>query len=185
MSRPVCDNCINSGMCESSCSALEELMRFKREQHTKETRKILQELRELLNTTDAEPAEDLEELADSVIDEHPNELGFIKDMEIQIGYVRSYQRKIKYGQIIYADTEKTKNKYLAYLPFDFVITFYEPNTALFNDDQIRILMWHELRHIGIGEKGFKVMPHEVEDFYSIIEKHGVNWSGFNVDDVLF
>ena len=156
-----------------------ELYRFRRKQHKIETRKILQELRELLNLHDCEPAEDLKELAESVIDEHQEELGFIKDMEIEIGYVRSFQAKVKDGRLVYADTEKTKHKYTAYLPYDFVITFYEPNVASLNDEQKRILMWHELRHIGIGDRGFKVNPHEIEDFFSIVEKHGVHWADEN------
>lgn len=172
----ICDSCWNTENCDTACPALIELRRLKRELHKNETRKIIQELREMLNTKDAEPADDLKELAESVIDEHPNELGFIRDMEIEIGYVRSFVRKIKDGCIVYADTEKMKHKYSAFLPFDFVIVFYEPNVALLNDEQKRILMWHELRHIGIGEKGFKVMPHEVEDFFSIIEKHGLRWA---------
>lgn len=178
----LCESCWNAENCEAGCPALIELKRINREQHKKETRKIIQELRELLNVKDAESAEDLKELAESVIDEHPNELGFIRDMEIEIGYVRSYIRKIKDGCVVYADTEKTKHKYLAFLPFDFVITFYEPNVALLNDEQKRILMWHELRHIGIGEKGFKVMPHEIEDFFSIIEKHGLHWADSSDND---
>lgn len=180
--KTVCANCIHNEHCELPCAAVEQLFRLSREQHKKETKRIIQELRELLNLKDCEPADDLKDLADGVIDEHQDELGFIKDMEIEVGYVRSYQRKIKDGQIIYADTEKTKHKYTAYLPFDFVITFYEPNVAMLNDEQIRILMWHELRHIGIGEKGLKVMPHEIEDFFSIIDKHGVHWNDFNNDD---
>lgn len=180
--RKVCNTCEHKEYCELPCAAVVALYKISREQHKKEARKIIQELRELLNLRDCEPAEDLSELADSVIDEHPTELGFIKDMEIEIGYVRSYQRKIKDGRIIYADTEKTKHKYLAYLPFDFVITFYEPNVAMFNDEQIRILMWHELKHIGVGVKGFKVMPHEIEDFFSIIDKHGAHWNDFENDN---
>lgn len=180
--KPVCENCQHKDDCEQPCNAMQELYRFSREQHQKETRKIIEELRQLLDLKDCERSEDLEKLADSVIDEHQNELGFIKDMEIQIGYVRSYIRKIKDGRIVYADTEKTKHKYSAYLPFDFVITFYEPNVAMFNDEQLRILMWHELRHIGIGERGFMIMPHEIEDFFSIIRKHGLNWDSPNDND---
>lgn len=181
----VCASCQYDGNCEAPCNAVEELFRLSREQHKKETRKIIQELRELLGLRDCEVADDLKELAESVIDEHPNELGFIRDMGIEVGYVRSYIRKVKDGCCIYADTEKTKHKYLAYLPFDFVITYYEPNVAMLNDEQKRILMWHELRHIGVGEKGFKVMPHEIEDFFTIIEKHGVHWNDFNNDDDWF
>lgn len=141
-------------------------------------------MRKLLETKDCEIAEDLQELATSVINEHREELGFIEDMEIQIGFVRSYLRKIKDGRIIFADTEKTKYKYTAFLPYDFVITFYEPNVQMFNDEQKRVLMWHELRHIGIGEKGYKVMPHEIEDFFSIINTQGLHWSGFDSGDWL-
>lgn len=172
--KPICASCEHEGDC-SHCAALDELMRIRNELHKKETREILKELRTQLNTKDCEPAEDLEELAFSVIEEHEDELGFINDMEISIGFVRSYERKIKDGVIVYADTEKTKQKYTAFLPFDFVITFYEPNTAVLDEEQIRILMWHELRHIGVGEKGYKVMPHEIEDFFSIIKQHGMDW----------
>ena len=182
--REICSTCSHNEHCESACAAVEALYKISREQHKRSARKIIKELREMLNLKDCEPAEDLQKLAESVIDEHPNELDFIRDMGIEIGYVRSYQRRIKDGRIVYADTEKTKHKYTAYLPFDFVITFYEPNVAMFNDEQVRILMWHELRHIGIGEKGFKVMPHEIEDFFSIIEKHGARWSDFGNDDWL-
>lgn len=182
--REVCNSCAHNGYCESACAAVEALYKISREQHKKAARKIIKELREMLNLKDCETADDLAELADRVIDEHSDELGFIKDMGIEVGYVRSYQRRIKDGRIIYADTEKTKHKYTAYLPFDFVITFYEPNVAMLNDEQIEILMWHELRHIGVGEKGFKVVPHEIEDFFSIIDKHGAHWNDFNNDDWL-
>lgn len=178
----LCLGCPHNEVCETICPPLIELRRIKRELHKKETREIIQDLRKLLNTRDAETADDLKELAESVIDEHPNELGFIRDMEIEVGYVRSYQRKTKDGCIVYADTEKTKHRYTAFLPFDFVITFYEPNVAMFNDEQKRILMWHELKHIGIGEKGFRVMPHDIEDFFSIIEKHGLRWADSSNND---
>ena len=97
----LCLKCQHKENCEIDCPAMTELFRFRREQHKKETRERLKELRELLNLYDCEPAEDLKEIAESVIDEHQEELGFIMDMEIEIGYVRSYQRKIKDGQIIY------------------------------------------------------------------------------------
>lgn len=176
--KPICEGCENSYECTGTCNALEQLYKFKREQDKIERRRIIQELRKLLGTKDCEPAEDLKELADSVIKEHYEELGFIEDMEIEIGYVRSYLNKQKDGRIIFADTEKTKYKYTAFLPYDFVIVFYEPNVELFNDEQKRTLMWHELRHIGVGEKGYKVMPHEIEDFYSITDKLGTRWDNW-------
>lgn len=44
-----------------------------------------------------------------------------------------------------------------------------------------ILIWHELEHVhpeyneDKGEYNFKVRNHDVEDFQSIIEEHGVDW----------
>jgi hypothetical protein len=45
----------------------------------------------------------------------------------------------------------------------------------------RILVWHELEHVhpeyneSKGEYNYKTRRHDVEDFQSIIEEHGVDW----------
>jgi len=44
-----------------------------------------------------------------------------------------------------------------------------------------ILMWHELKHILVtvndktGENEFRMLDHDVQDFYSIIKAHGIDW----------
>ncbi|OZV10781.1 hypothetical protein CIW83_18350 [Tissierella sp. P1] len=68
--------------------------------------------------------------------------------------------------------------YKAYLPYDFIITFYENNTGFLNDNQLKILMYHELKHIGIGERGLKINPHDIEDFSDILDKYGLDWNNF-------
>jgi len=54
------------------------------------------------------------------------------------------------------------------------------------ENQKKILMLHELRHIGIGEKGFRIENHDVEDFRDILERFGIEWNGFDqeVPDIL-
>ncbi|MCM3291632.1 hypothetical protein M3661_15990 [Paenibacillus sp. MER 180] len=64
----------------------------------------------------------------------------------------------------------------AYLPFDSIITFYERNTGLLSENQQKILMLHELRHITLGEKGLKIRPHDIEDFKDILETYGLDWN---------
>jgi len=36
-------------------------------------------------------------------------------------------------------------------------------------------MRHELKHIGIKDGRFFIVPHDVEDFSDIIEEHGMSW----------
>jgi len=50
-----------------------------------------------------------------------------------------------------------------------------------NDEQLKILMLHELMHIGIeinekGEIKKYIVPHSVQDFEYILDKYGLNWS---------
>ena len=48
---------------------------------------------------------------------------------------------------------------------------------MLDEEQKRILMWHELKHCGVDGKGNTyVIPHDIEDFKEIIEKHGMDWA---------
>lgn len=46
--------------------------------------------------------------------------------------------------------------------------------------KLLILLEHELLHIGVNTDGnepsFYIVPHDIEDFRSIIEKYGTDWS---------
>jgi predicted metallopeptidase len=179
----LCDNCLAD--CLGTCAAVEKLIEIYREQRTEEKRQFIKDLRSQLDIMDCEPSPELEELGKKVIAKI-KELDYIKDYEIKIGYVLSYDRKKKDGKIVFADCRKVSESYLAYLPYDFIITFYEPNVSILSDNQKKIVMWHELRHIGIGPKGLKVNPHEVDDFKSILRSFGIDWNDFDqeVPDIL-
>lgn len=66
----------------------------------------------------------------------------------------------------------------AYLPYDFTITFYERNTGFINENQLKVLILHELKHVGIGMKGLKITPHDIEDFKDIITEYGIDWNAY-------
>lgn len=182
---PVCQSCAHSKTCDIPCAASEYLREDYADLRTAERRELIGEFRELLDIKDAETAEDIAALAAQIIAAMPD-LDIIPSFNIQIGYVRSYENKIKDGRPVYGDCRKVNVVYGAYLPYDFIITLYDSNIALLSDNQIKLLLFHELQHIGMTDRGFAVLPHDVEDFYSILDKYGTRWAelGADVPDIL-
>lgn len=172
----ICKTCYKNEDCKIHCTALETLYKIFREQNIKDKTARLRNLRRQLNIREAEPSIKLKNLANKIINKFP-EFNFIKEWDIKIGYVISYEKK-RGEKIIFADCRKVTEVYKAYLPFDFIITFYENNTGFLNDNQLKILMYHELKHIGIGERGLKINPHDIEDFSDILDKYGLDWNDF-------
>ena len=101
-------------------------------------------------------------------------------MGIRIAYLSSDEEKKKNKRIIHAECTKVDEKYSWCCRYDFFITVYEPNIEYFTDQQIDILMEHELRHVGIDYSGkepkYYIVPHDIEEFWSIIDKYGLLWS---------
>ncbi len=120
---------------------------------------------------------ELKILADDVIEEHAN-LAHLKSGDIMIVYMYSDQEKKKNGGLVYADTQLVNPKMKALASCDFIITFYKPNSDMLSPDQLKILMYHELRHVGYDPAKNKhyIIPHDVEDFKDIISEHGVDWT---------
>lgn len=166
--------------CDLPCPALQELRKLYDRLRTEERAGMIRQLRSNLDIKDCEVAEDLQEMGERIIARMP-ELGHIPTFGVKVGYVRSYEKKIDKGRTVNADCRKVNKVYGAYLPFDFLITFYEPNIGHMTENQRKILMLHELMHIGIGERGYRIEPHDIEDFESILMRHGLHWNGFEQD----
>lgn len=169
----ICDICYIKG-CEVPCAAYKELYSIWREQNNKDKTQRIRNLKRRLGIAEAETSNELRLLANRIIKHFP-ELYFIKEYDIKIGYVKSYEKK-QGEKITYADCRKVTDIYKAYLPYDFLITFYERNTGFLNENQLKLVMYHELRHVGIGEKGLKIVPHDIEDFSDILTKYGLDWN---------
>lgn len=181
--RLICQKCRIG--CGDSCAAIQELSKLYGELRTEQKAEIIKNFRKELSLTDYEVADDLRELGEKIISAMP-ELSVIRDYDAKIGYVRSYEAKRDKGRQINADCRKVNGTYTAYFPFNFIVTFYEPNVYHMTENQKKILMLHELRHIGIGERGFRIENHDVEDFRDILERFGIEWIGFDqeVPDIL-
>ena len=114
-------------------------------------------------------------LADEVISALP-EFSFIRDEGIQIIFLESDQEKKSNGRVVYGECEKVPDKYQWAIQADFTITFYTENVSGFSERQKRILMEHELRHIGGRDGRLFVNPHDIEDFAVILKNYGMNWT---------
>lgn len=117
--------------------------------------------------------EDLITLANKVIDKH--KLDHLNGIKIKFVLVSPHISKTCAGKCIKPNAEL---KYFG--DFDFLIEFSEDLWFGLNDDVKELLMLHELKHIHIttnknGDVKYSVTDHDVKDFYSIIEKHGIDW----------
>ena len=119
-------------------------------------------------------------IGQEVIENEPN-LVDIHNGHATIIYLTSENKKMSKGKKVCAECEKVPDKYKWSIPADFTITVFLPNVEGFSEDQKRILMFHELKHVGIifnadGSETYYVVPHDYEDFKEIIDRYGTEWS---------
>ncbi len=179
----ICKECGRG--CEEPCLAIEKLYEIYEERRARQKQYLIKMLRPQLNLMDWEVAPDLQELGETIINRFPQFI-FIKEFNIKIGYVRAYENKSAKGRAVFADCRKITSSYQAYLPYDFLITFYDPCVAILTTNQKKLVMYHELRHIEMTQKGFGVRPHDIEDFEEILQSFGLKWNAFgnDVPDIL-
>lgn len=180
---PICEKC--GFPCQVPCAAIGALLQIYNTTRIEEKHQLIKALRKELNIIDCEPSEELRQLGEKVINKI-SELSYIREFDIKIGYVLSFEAKRNKGRMAFADCRKVNGPYKGYLPYDFIITFYEPNIALLSENQKKIVMWHELLHIMVGPKGLTVRPHDTEDFDSILSLLGIRYKdlGQEIPDIL-
>ena len=120
--------------------------------------------------------EDYQKIANELIATRP-ELEDIKNSDVTIICLASDQEKKSNGKLIFGQTEKIADKYKWGIPCDFTITIFDPNVAYWTEEQMKILMLHELLHVGVDGDRLYIRPHDLEDFKSIIAEYGVDWAG--------
>lgn len=125
------------------------------------------------------------EIGQELIETEP-ELVDIKNSQATIIYLSSEHAKKGDGKVIFGQCEKVAEKYKWGIPCDFTITVFEPNVEKFTEEQLKILIFHELLHVGIefnndGTETYSIKPHDLEDFKLIIDKYGTDWSKVDED----
>lgn len=133
-----------------------------------------------LNERYAEIAQELIDTEEILVD--------IRNSQATIVYLSSEHKKMDSGKVVHAVCEKVAEKYKWGIPADFTITVFEPNVVGMTEEQIRIMLFHELLHVGIdfadGEEKYSIIPHDLEDFKYIIDRFGTSWSEVKKDNVL-
>ena len=122
-----------------------------------------------------------EEIAQELIDNEP-ELAYIKNSQVKIAFLESDQaKKADKDKLVLGECEKVAAKNKWAINYDFTITLFRNNLIGLTLDQIRIVLFHELLHVGI-EPGpdnteiYSVRKHDLEDFKIIIDRFGTDWS---------
>lgn len=124
--------------------------------------------------------EEYAEIAAKIIEEEEL-LSDIANSQATIIYLSSDKEKKAKDKIIHAECEKIQDKHKWAIPADYTITVYEPNCIGFTDEQMRILLFHELLHVDIkfnpdGSEIYSVRDHDYADFKVIIDRYGTDWS---------
>ena len=120
-------------------------------------------------------------IAQELIDKEP-ELAYIKNSRVRIAYLESDQaKKADKDKLVLGECEKVAAKNKWAISYDFTITLFKNNLVGLTAAQIRIVLFHELLHVGIepgadGDEIYSVRKHDLEDFKLIIDKFGTEWS---------
>lgn len=119
------------------------------------------------------------EIAKDLIEKEPL-LEYIRQSDVTIIYLSSDKPKQSKGKSVCGECERINPKYKWAIPCDFTITIFDPNVITFSEDQLRILIFHELLHVKIelgddGEEVYSINPHDVEEFREIIDRYGIDW----------
>ena len=119
------------------------------------------------------------ELAARVIS-NERSLHWLALADIRIGFLRSFREKRSHGKDVLGECVKVNELYEPFCPYDFLIVIYAENIVQLNDEQMYVLMFHELLHIGMDEKDgelkYRVLPHDIEEFDEIISRYGLHWA---------
>ena len=123
-------------------------------------------------------SKDYADLAAEVIDEY-GALEHLRHADITIIFLSSTHAKKQGDKLVLGQCEKVAEKYKWGIPCDFTITVFEPNVVGFTEEQLKILLFHELLHIGYDPENperLYIKPHDLEDFKLIINEFGTDWA---------
>lgn len=104
----------------------------------------------------------------------------LKGADVRVAFLSCTKLKRSKNKVTFGECIKVTEINKVFNPYDFFIVIYEPNVENFTDTQIKILIEHELMHIGVeykdGEAIYYLVPHDLEDFKNIIDKYGTDWA---------
>lgn len=107
-------------------------------------------------------------------------LAKVKEAAPGIIYLASNAKKKTKGKNVLGECERVQSKNKWAIPAEYEIIIYEPNITGITENQLKVLIYHELLHIEItysnGDTVFGTKAHDVGEFKDIIERYGVDWA---------
>lgn len=125
--------------------------------------------------------DEFRKIAEGLIETEP-ELAAIRGSGVKIIYLESdMKKKGDREKAVMGECERVPSKNRWAIPFDFTITLYRPNIQGMTEEQVSILLFHELLHVGIsvgkkGEETYYVRRHDLSDFKAIVDRFGTGWA---------
>lgn len=126
--------------------------------------------------------EHFRKIAEELIDQEP-ELFQLKRSKARIAYLESDAPKKSGDFATLGECEKVQSKNQWAMAYDYTITVYTKNTEHMDQDQLRVLIFHELLHIEIlydpetGGETYGIRKHDLQDFKTVVDRYGVDWAG--------
>ena len=120
------------------------------------------------------------QIAEKLIQSEPD-LNYIKNSNVRIAYLESDSAKKNGDKVVHGECERVQSKNKWAIDYDFTITLFSENNRGMTDEQIKILIMHELYHVGIdraddGKESYSIIKHDLEDFKAIIDRYGTDWA---------
>ena len=106
--------------------------------------------------------------------ENEEDLAWLRKAPVTIVYLESTHKKKSGGRKVLGQCEKVQEKNKWGIPADFTITIFQPNVEELTEEQLKIVLFHELLHIGRDFES--VEPHDLQDFRYIVNRFGVDWA---------
>lgn len=91
-------------------------------------------------------------------------------------YLSSTAEKKAKRKMVLGECEKVQEKNKWAIPCDFTITLFEPNIQGLQSWQVAVVIWHELLHVGVDDDTRYILPHDLNDFKSIVDHFGTDWN---------
>src|SRR3990172_7846031 len=97
--------------------------------------------------------------------------------DANIGFIfRDEAQKQSNGRLVLAQAQRITSKLQVYLEYDFLIWVSKKDwEGRLTDAQLEALIDHELCHCIRNSNGWAIRPHDVQEFWQVIKRHGL-WS---------
>jgi hypothetical protein len=93
--------------------------------------------------------------------------------DARIAFVFRSEAQKQGARLILGQACKVPAKMQPFLEYDFLIWISEEDYMKMDDIQREAIIDHELCHCTLGIDGWKMRPHDIQEFTAVIERHGI------------